>query len=66
MPYQGMICLFSPLCYTTGSSISFCHPTVTIRTAVSIGVHRVAEKGGQVGGDNDAMCEARRKSFTTN
>ena len=31
MPCQGMIYLFSPLCYR---SISFCHPTVSIRTAV--------------------------------
>ena len=30
---------------------------------IVIGVHRVAEKGGRVGGENDAAREAGRKFF---
>ena len=36
------------------------------RISGSIGVHRVAEKGGRVGGDNNAARKARRKIFATN
>ena len=38
-------------------------PVVSAVHSSTIGVHRVAEKGGRVGGENDAAREARCKFF---